>query len=348
MTHARLLYSGTPLRRPAHAPQATLRQGTMPSEFDLIRQYFTRNGHHTDLGVGDDAALFTPRPGTQLAVSTDMLVSGTHFLPDTDPRALGHKALAVNLSDLAAMGADPAWFTLSLALPGIDDTWLSAFAAGLLALADAHEIELVGGDTTRGPLTISITAAGTVPPAQALRRDGARVGDDVWLSGATGDAALGLAHLQGRVVLDAQSAAHCLDRLHQPQPRVSLGRALRGIANSAADVSDGLLADVGHILERSQVGAEIEFERLPRSAALQACSDPALAAACLTGGGDDYELVFTAPSERRDAVAAVAKGVGVPLTRIGRVSEGEPVARLLDASGAPMRVERPGFDHFAA
>jgi len=314
-------------------------------EFALIARYFTRPAKCALLGVGDDCALV--RSGDEaLAITTDMLVAGTHFLPDTDPHALGHKALEVNLSDLAAMGAEPAWFTLALALPGIDDDWLRPFADGLLALADAHGIELVGGDTTRGPLTISVTAAGAVPLGEALRRDGAVAGDDVWVSGSTGDAALALAHLQQRVVLDAADAAACLERLHRPQPRVALGCALRGVAAGAADVSDGLLADIGHILERSQCGADIEFERLPRSAALRACADQALAAACLVGGGDDYELVFTAPPERRAAVEAAGEAAGVPVTRIGRIVDGEPVARLLDARGAPMRVERPGFDHF--
>ncbi|MBX6393022.1 MAG: thiamine-phosphate kinase, partial [Burkholderiales bacterium] len=188
-------------------------------EFALIRRHFTRPASKALLGVGDDCAL--SRTDQALAITTDMLVSGTHFLPDTDPRALGHKALAVNLSDLAAMGAEPLWFTLALALPAVDDAWLSAFAEGMYALADQHGIELIGGDTTRGPLTISITAAGTVDPAHALRRDGAQPGDDIWLSGATGDAALGLAHLEQRVQLEAESAAYCLERLHRPQPRVA-------------------------------------------------------------------------------------------------------------------------------
>lgn len=324
----------------------TVRPAPSP-EFGLIARYFTRPVTRALLGVGDDCALV--HCGNEaLAITTDMLVAGTHFLPDTDPHALGHKALAVNLSDLAAMGAEPAWFTLSLALPGIDDAWLRPFAEGLLALADAHGIELIGGDTTRGPLTISVTAAGAVPPAEALRRDGAAVGDDVWISGSTGDAALGLAHLQKQIVLDASNAATCLERLHRPQPRVALGRALRGIASSAADVSDGLLADLGHILERSQRGAEIEFERLPRSAALRDCADQKLALACLVGGGDDYELVFTALPERRADIEAAGKAAGVPVTRIGRIVEGEPVACLLDAGGKPMHIERPGFDHFAA
>jgi thiamine-monophosphate kinase len=316
-------------------------------EFALIARHFTRPARKAVLGVGDDCALVQAPPGHVLAITTDMLVAGTHFVPDTDPRQLGHKALAVNLSDLAAMGAAPEWFTLALALPAIDEAWLSAFAAGLLTLADQHGIELIGGDTTRGPLTLSVTAAGSVPAGAALRRDGALPGDEVWVSGTTGDAALGLAHLQARVRLDAAGQAHCLERLHMPQPRIKLGLALRGLAHGAADVSDGLLADMGHILQRSQVAADLHFEALPRSAALRACADQALAADCLVAGGDDYELVFTAPAARRDDVLAAGRTAGVPVTRIGIIRSGTPQLRLLDAAGQPLAVQRHGFDHFA-
>lgn len=319
----------------------------MPSEFDLIAKYFTRPARNALLGVGDDCALLQPPAGEVLSITTDMLVEGAHFLPDADANLLGHKSLAVNLSDLAAMGATPRWFTLSLALPKVDEAWLAQFSEGMFALADEHNIELIGGDTTRGPLTISITAIGSQPTGQALRRDGASVGDDVWVSGYTGDAALGLAHLQGRVILNPGAATHCIQRLHQPQPRIALGKKLRGIAASAADVSDGLLADLGHILERSQVGAEIEFGSLPRSAALSDCPDPALAEQSLIAGGDDYELVFTAPVNRRAEVVAAGKTAGIGVTRIGRIVEGPSVARLLDASGKSMPVPRHGFDHFA-
>ncbi len=319
----------------------------MTPEFALIERYFTRPVRKALLGVGDDCALVQTPPGIALAITTDMLVSGTHFLADADPRLLGHKSLAVNLSDLAAMGAEPEWFTLSLAMPAIDDEWIAAFADGLLALADAHDIELIGGDTTRGPLTISITAAGTVIAAQTLRRDGASIDEDIWVSGTTGDAALGLAHLRGSVALDPEARRHCIERLQQPQPRIGLGKALRGIATGAADVSDGLLADLGHILERSRVSAEVQFDLLPRSPALQSCPDQALATACVVGGGDDYELVFTAPTERREAVVAAGAAAGVPVTRIGRIVTGAPHAQLLDAAGRPMAVGSAGFDHFA-
>jgi thiamine-monophosphate kinase len=319
----------------------------LPSEFELIAKYFTRPARGALLGVGDDCALVEAPAGEVIAVTTDMLVEGTHFLADADSRLLGHKALAVNLSDLAAMGATPRWFTLSLALPRIDEDWVAQFATGMFDLADKHGIELIGGDTTRGPLTVSITAAGAVPADQALRRDGAKVGDDVWLSGQTGDASLGLAHLEGRVVLSEEHAMNCLRRLHRPQPRIALGTALRRAASAAADVSDGLLADLGHILERSGVGAQIEYEALPRSGALVDCPDRALADECLFAGGDDYELVFTAPEECRDKVMAAANGSHTAVTRIGRIVAGGPVPALLNAQGKPMTVLRRGFDHFA-
>jgi thiamine-monophosphate kinase len=318
----------------------------MPSEFELIAKYFTRPARTAALGVGDDCALVRPPAGLVLALTTDALAEGTHFLPGADPRRLGHKSLAVNLSDLAAMGADPRWFLLAIALPDVDEAWLEAFAAGMFALAEAHAIELIGGDTTRGPRTITITAIGTLPPGYALRRDAAQAGDDVWLSGATGDAALGLAHLKGKVALTGEAASRCLARLEQPAPRVALGQRLRGVAAAAIDVSDGLLADLGHILERSKLAAEIDYESLPRSPDLRACSDAKLADECLLAGGDDYELVFTAAPERRAAVDAAGRAANVAVTRIGRILAGAPEVRLLDRAGKPLRVERLGFDHF--
>jgi len=295
----------------------------MPSEFELIAKYFTRPARTAALGVGDDCALIRPPAGR-----------------------LGHKSLAVNLSDLAAMGADPRWFLLAIALPDVDEAWLEAFAAGMFALAEAHAIELIGGDTTRGPRTITITAIGTLPPGYALRRDAAQSGDDVWLSGATGDAALGLAHLKGKIVLTGEAAARCIARLEQPAPRVALGQRLRGVAAAAIDVSDGLLADLGHILERSKLAAEIDYESLPRSPDLRACSDAMLADACLLAGGDDYELVFTAAPDRRATVEAAGRAADVVVTRIGRTIAGAPEVRLLDRAGKPLRVEHLGFDHF--
>lgn len=320
----------------------------MPSEFELIARYFTRPARTAVLGVGDDCALVRVPADLALAVTTDTLVEGTHFLPDSDPAKLGHKALAVNISDLAAMGADPRWATLSLVLPEANESWLEGFARGLFDLAGRYGVELIGGDTTRGPRAISITALGTLPPGLALRRDGARDGEDIWLSGATGDAALGLAHLRGRVELSDPVARHCLARLDTPLPLVELGRRLRSIASSAIDVSDGLLADLGHILERSGVGAEVWLEKLPRSRALAECTDAALARECLLGGGDDYELIFTASQERRAAILTLAAEVGLSLTRIGHIVAGAPIVAVLDEAGRPVSTGPGGFDHFRA
>jgi len=318
----------------------------MLTEFELIGRYFSRPSPSAVLGVGDDCALLRPTPGMMLAVTTDMLLEGTHFLAGADPRKLGHKALAVNLSDVAAMGADPRWALLSLALPAADESWLEGFSNGLYALAYRYGVDLVGGDTTRGPLAISITLIGEVPVDLALRRDGARDGDDIWLSGATGEAALAVAHHAGRVALGGALLESCTARLDLPEPRVDLGGRLRGIARSAIDVSDGLLADLGHILERSQVGAEVWSDALPRAAAVAACPDPALAEQCMYGGGDDYELVFTASPHRRDDIAGISAELGIALTRIGVIVPGEARAVLRDRQGNPVSVARAGFDHF--
>jgi thiamine-monophosphate kinase len=321
----------------------------LPSEFDIIRRYFTRPVKRALLGVGDDCALIAAEAGTVFAVSTDMLVEGRHFHAGADADKLGHKALAVNLSDLAAMGAAPRYATLALALPEADESWLAQFSQGLLRLADAFGVELIGGDTTRGPRNISITVIGTVPPELALRRDGARVGDELWLSGASGDAALALAHLDGHIRLADAALAHCLARLHTPVPCVALGLALRGIATSAIDVSDGLVADVGHIAERSGVAIELRYAALPRSRAFHACADARLAAECLLAGGDDYELAFTASPDARQRVASLAAELGLTLTRIGSVGAGEPgLVSVYDASGALMQIARKGFDHFGS
>lgn len=321
------------------------------SEFDLIQRYFTRATPGAVLGVGDDAALLKVGDGMQLAVSTDMLVSGTHFFPDADPLLLGHKTLAVNLSDLAAMGATPRWATLALSLPSAAEDWLEKFSRGFFSLADQHGVELVGGDTTRGPLNLSVTIMGEVPAGSALRRDNAQVGDDVWVSGTLGEAALALAHLQERIVLPQETFAACSVRLHQPQPRVALGLALRGIAHSAIDISDGLLADLGHVVARSQVGAEIEFDALPCSSACRALvkSDmqwDALIQRCILAGGDDYELCFTVPGVRRAEIEKIAAALAVPLTRIGKIVQGCGCT-VYSADGKTMRVKEPGYDHFA-
>ncbi len=316
------------------------------SEFELIARYFTRPAHSAVLGVGDDCALLAPTPGMQLAVSSDMLLEGRHFSPQDSPAGIGHKSLAVNLSDLAAMGATPRWATLSIALPGEDEAWLTAFARGFFRMADAHGIELVGGDTTRGALTIAITVMGEIPPGLALRRSGAQTGDDIWVSGQIGSAAMALAYRQGRLFMEQIDAARVLPALYLPQPRVALGIALRGIARSAIDISDGLLADLGHILEASRRGAQLEFSRLPLAAVTANYLDQPVARECVLAGGDDYELCFTAAPEQRESVLACAAKADVAVTRIGHITA-IPGLTVLDASGQAMAIEKTGYDHFA-
>lgn len=318
----------------------------MPSEFALIRRHFTRPARHTDLAVGDDAALIRPSAGMQLAISTDMLVAGTHFFADTDPEDLGWKTLAVNVSDLAAMGAAPRWVVLAASLPAADEAWIAAFARGFFACSEAFGIDVIGGDTTRGPLNLCPTIFGEVPVGQAITRAGARPGDDLWISGAPGRAALGLAQLRGEATLAGADRAGCLAALHRPQPRVALGLALRGLASSLLDVSDGLLGDLGHILEQSAVGAVISAGALPLAPLEAACGDAALAFRACTAGGDDYELLFTAPAALRSAVAQAAQACGTAVTRIGRI-EAEPGLRLVDAQGQALDAQRyASFDHF--
>jgi thiamine-monophosphate kinase len=317
-------------------------------EFDLIARYFTRPARRNPLGVGDDCALLQPAPGMQLAVSTDLLVEGRHFLPTVDPRSLGHKSLAVNLSDLAACGAQPLAFTLSLALPRVDEAWLAGFSEGLFALADAHDCELVGGDTTAGPLTIGITVFGEVPAGQALLRSGARPGDALWVSGTLGDARLALEALRGTITLPQHVFAAARERLDRPTPRVALGLALRGIATSAIDISDGLLGDVGHVLERSGVGAIVDAECAPQLlASLRLGLQLPLARVqeCAFAGGDDYELAFTAAPAREAEVLAAARQAQVPVTRIGTITAA-PGLRVCDAEGRTLAQEFAGFDHF--
>jgi thiamine-monophosphate kinase len=319
----------------------------VPSEFELIARHFTRPVRHTVLGVGDDGAVVRPSPGMDLVVSTDMLVAGTHFLAGAESGALGWKALAVNLSDLAAMGAQPRWAVVAAALPDADEAWIAAFARGFFAAAEAFDVDVIGGDTTRGPLNIAPTVIGEVPQGQALTRAGAQAGDDLWVSGTPGLAALGLQHRRGKVSLHGTAIASCLAALDRPQPRVALGLGLRGLASAAIDVSDGLLADIGHILERSGLAADIEFARLPQ-AALDACADAAQSQHCLLAGGDDYELAFAAPPVRRDNLEALATRLALPLTRIGNLRQG-PAGELIlrDASGNPMSAPARGYDHFA-
>jgi thiamine-monophosphate kinase len=320
----------------------------MLSEFDLIKQYFKRErvGRAT-LGIGDDCALLTPTPGMQTAISSDMLVEGRHFFAGADARMLGHKSLAVNLSDLAAMGATPTAFTLALALPEANPDWLAGFSRGLFELADAFDCELVGGDTTRGPLNICITIFGELAPHEALRRDAARAGDDIWISGTLGDARLALASYWNEYPLDAADLAQAAPRMHMPSPRVALGRALAAgrLAHAALDISDGLVGDLGHILAASGVGATLDVDALPAGPVL-ARQPLALRRRFTAAGGDDYELCFTAPAQNRAAIAAAAAGCGTAVTRVGRI-EPEAVLRLVDAQGAPLDLGLRGWDHFS-
>lgn len=318
----------------------------MPSEFDLIRRFFTRPAPHAVLGVGDDAALVKPVAGKELAVSTDMLVAGKHFFHDDDPCKLGQKSLAVNLSDMAAMGAKPRWATLALALPDADEEWLRGFASGFFDMAGSFGVDLIGGDTTRGPLAICVQIIGEAPAGKALRRTGAKSGDDIWVSGHLGDAALALAHRQRRIELAPHEAAACLPYLHMPQPRVALGEKLRALAHGAIDISDGLLADLGHILAASGVAADIEFTSLPISETMRKYLDNEVARTCLLVGGDDYELCFTATPERRAEILALARRLKTPLTRIGVIKSGRAL-RVLDAAGKRIEIKVTGFDHFA-
>lgn len=338
-------------------------------EFDLIERYFKRPAQRgtlsrqhpsrVALGMGDDCALLAPTPGMQLAVSTDMLVEGRHFLSTVDPGRLGHKALAVNLSDLAACGARPVAFTLSLALPTVDENWLDGFSKGLFALADEHGCELMGGDTTRGPLTISITVFGEVPAGSALLRSGAKPGDDLWVSGMLGDARLALEVFRGTLSLSTEQFELARRRMEQPTPRVALGQALRGIASAAVDVSDGLIGDLGHLLAASHVGATLDADAavgLIAACASQTAGTTSLAMTslaittlrtCALAGGDDYELVFTAPVAAREAVERAGREAATPVTRIGHI-EATKGLRIVDASGEPVLQGFSSFDHFTS
>ncbi len=330
-------------------------------EFELIERYFKRAPQRAVLGVGDDCALLQPSPGHQLAISSDMLLEGRHFLSSVDPLRLGHKALAVNLSDLAACAAKPLAFTLALALPWIDPPWLEAFSRGLFALADEHGCELIGGDTTRGPLNICITVFGEVPTlagrAQALPRSGARAGDDLYVSGTLGDARLALEVFRGTVSLPAPVFELARRRMEQPTPRVALGLALRGVASAAIDISDGLLGDLGHILRASRVGATLDVDIATdlvasyalctgRTAEFDVDIEVGRWRQFALAGGDDYELLFTAAPTQREAVAAASHAAHTPVTRIGQINA-EAGLRLLDARGQPVRNDYTGFDHFA-
>lgn len=324
-------------------------------EFELIERFFGRKTtrHATGalvLGIGDDGALLQPGAGMQLAITSDMLVEGRHFLPDVDPNALGHKALAVNLSDLAAMGAQPLAFTLALALPperAADAPWLDALGDGMLQLASEHACPLAGGDTTAGPLNLCITAFGQVPAGQALRRSGARAGEDIWVSGNVGDARLALGALRGEWALPEPALVQARARMDRPMPRVALGLALRGIASSCIDVSDGLLGDLGHILSASGVGAQVELGAARTLPGVAAPLGEDILRAAVLAGGDDYELLFTATPAMRAAVAHAGALGGTCVTRIGHILA-EPGLRVVDEQGLPVDASCwQSFDHFA-
>lgn len=318
------------------------------AEFALINHYFKKLTDSRDdvvVGIGDDAALLRVADGMLLAVSMDTLVSGVHFFEDVSPEALGHKALAVNLSDLAAMGAEPAWATLALTLPEVNESWVSAFCRGFAGLAKQYGVQLVGGDTTRGPLSVTVQVHGFVPQPLSMRRDGAQVGDDIYLTGSLGDAALALKLLK----TDRSALAELpmlQKRLERPQPRVEAALALRHLAHSAIDLSDGLLADLGHILKLSGVGATLELARIPLSSEVAAEVATQKDWRFIVAGGDDYELCVTLPETARAEVAKIAADLDLNITRIGQI-EAQPGLRCLDNCSRDWQPPQLGFDHFA-
>lgn len=317
----------------------------MTSEFNIIAEYFTRPTSHTILGVGDDAALISLATGMELAISADMLVAGTHFFHDADPYQLGWKSLAVNVSDMAAVGAKPKWATLAIALPEINHAWLAEFSRGFFACADAFNVDLIGGDTTRGPLTISVQIMGEVPNGQAIKRSGAKIGDDIWVSGQLGNAALGLAHLQGKLKLEGDALQASIQALQSPTPRAALGLALRSVATSCIDVSDGLLADLGHILKASHLGATLHLDSIPCHDFLKERLKESAYQQYLLAGGDDYELCFTAPTLARETIFHLAQQLNLPLSLIGVTNETLNL-QVIDAGLNIISTARKGFDHF--
>ena len=331
-------------------------------EFDLIQRFFKAGAdamHPNDekviaLGIGDDCALLKPAAGEEIAITSDMLVEGRHFFMDANPGLLGRKALAVNLSDLAAMGAKPIGFTLSIALPNVDIAWLEAFSKGLFAVANQYSCPLIGGDTTAGPLTISITAFGSIPSGKAIRRSGAKVGHDIWASGTIGDARLALAALRHEITLPESDLKQIEHRMHNPTPRVELGMKIRELASAALDISDGLLGDLHHILKQSQVSAKVFLDQIPKSETLQKQSED-IQNQFAASGGDDYEICFTAPTEKRDVIDEISTALNLPLTRIGSITEKVGAAEklslfnknggLLDETKSAALLK--SFDHFA-
>lgn len=320
----------------------------MTPEFNLIKQYFTRPTRHTNLGVGDDAALISLSQGMEMAISSDMLVAGTHFFSDCDAYQLGWKSLAVNISDMAAMGANPKWATLAIALPEVNEVWLTEFSRGFFACADSFNVDLIGGDTTRGPLTISVQIMGEVPIGKAIKRSGAKVDDEVWVSGKLGDAALALQHMQGKLTLPEDAFTLCAKALHAPRPRVALGLALRNIANSAIDISDGLLADLGHILEQSNVGAILELKNITHSTFVDfpINLDDGKFRKIVLASGDDYELCFTAHLEKHAEIVKLSESTKLSLSCIGHITA---IKGLIVNGSAEeiLDIKETGFDHFS-
>ncbi len=319
------------------------------SEFDIIKRHFNQpraTGPRVALGIGDDCALLAPAPGLQLAISSDMLVSGRHFFANANPEDIGYKSLAVNLSDMAAMGAHPLAFTLAIALPQADETWLQSFSKGLFDIAERHHCDLIGGDTTCGPLTICITIFGELPTGNAMQRGMAQIGDDIWVSGTLGDARLALYALQGKLNLSTAQLKHAAPRLHRPSPRVALGQALQQthVVHAAIDLSDGLTGDLRHILQRSGCGATINADLLPPGPAL-ATQPLALQRKFMLAGGDDYELCFTAPARHRSSILLAAESVHTPVCRIGHI-EAMPGLRLIDKDGTALDNIPASYDHF--
>jgi len=317
----------------------------MTPEFNLIDRFFNRSSPHTDLGIGDDAALVSVSSGQQLAISTDMLVSDKHFFADADPYSIGWKSLAVNISDMAAMGALAKWVTLAISIPEINKPWLEAFSNGFFACAEAFNIALIGGDTTRGPLTISVTIIGEVPNHQAITRAGALDEEDIWVSGNLGSAALGLAYLQGKISLIETDRIAPLNALHQPKPRLRLGLALRGVASSCIDISDGLIADLGHILKASHVGAHLKYEAMPVISVIQSRLQEPLVQQCILAGGDDYELCFTAPKNQRNTIISLSQELETPITLIGKTTLLPELVVYYHDKILTQTLQ--GFDHFA-
>ncbi len=316
----------------------------MSSEFDLIERYFNRPTKHTALGIGDDAALISLAQGMELAISADMLVVGTHFFHDADAYQLGWKSLAVNISDMAAMGAQSRWATLAIALPDANENWLAEFSRGFFACADTFNVDLVGGDTTRGPLTISIQIMGEVPSGKAIRRSGAVAGDDIWVSGNLGSAALGLAHLQGKTTIPEQTLSVCLDALNKPIPRSALGLKLPSLAHSCIDISDGLLADLSHILKASNLGAVLCLDKIPCHDFLRQQLDTPAFQQYLLAGGDDYELLFTAPPEARESLSQLSMQLNLPLSMIGETTQDPELS--VHYKHQKLAITKKGFDHF--